>query len=83
MIHDYSCTGVRDRLEAFHDGELTVHDRVALQNHLDECSICNHVSNELASVGSCAAMISSTGSQARSHPADRFPFQAITFRATG
>ena len=40
MMHDYSCPDVRDRLEAFHDGELTVHERVALQNHLGECSVC-------------------------------------------
>lgn len=51
MMHDYSCTDVRDRLEAFHDGELIVTDRIALQNHLGECAACNAASNELSSMG--------------------------------
>jgi putative zinc finger protein len=74
MIHDYSCTGVRDRLEAFHDGELTVHDRVALQNHLDECSICNHVSNELASIGSTLRDLA--GIAAAEEPVERLRISA-------
>jgi hypothetical protein len=51
MMHDYSCTDVRDRLEAFHDGELTITERIALQNHLGECGGCNFASNELSSIG--------------------------------
>jgi hypothetical protein len=51
MMHDYACTDVRDRLEAFHDGELAIHERLALQNHLGECSVCNDASNELSSIG--------------------------------
>jgi hypothetical protein len=74
MIHDYSCTGVRERLEAFHDGELTVHDRVALQNHLDECSICNHVSNELASIGSTLRDLA--GIAAAEEPVERLRISA-------
>ena len=51
MMHDYSCTDVRDRLEAFHDGELAIDERVALQNHLGECEPCNLASNELTTIG--------------------------------
>ena len=51
MMHEYSCTDVRDRLGAFHDGELTINERVALQNHLGDCGSCTVASNELASIG--------------------------------
>ena len=51
MMHDYLCTDVRDRLEAFHDGELAITERVALQNHLGECGACKVASNELTSLG--------------------------------
>jgi hypothetical protein len=51
MMHEYSCTYVRDRLEAFHDGELTIDERVALQSHLGECGACSVASTELAAIG--------------------------------
>ncbi len=74
MIHEYSCTDVRDRLEAFHDGELTVHERVALQNHLGECGVCNHVSNELASIGSTLRDLA--GHAAAEEPVERLRISA-------
>ena len=46
MMHEYSCTDVRDRLEAFHDGELTINERIALQDHLGECGPCSFASHE-------------------------------------
>lgn len=51
MMHDYSCADVRGRLEAFHDGELTISERIALQNHLGGCGACNIESNEVSSIG--------------------------------
>jgi hypothetical protein len=51
MTHHYSCTDVRDRLEAFHDGELTIHERVEIQNHLGGCSGCSYAANDLVLVG--------------------------------
>lgn len=51
MIHEFSCTDVRDRLEAFHDGELAINERVALQSHLGACESCTVGANELASIG--------------------------------
>jgi len=45
------CIDVRDRLEAFHDGELTITERVALHKHLGECGACRVASNELSSIG--------------------------------
>ena len=41
MMHEHPCADVRDNLEAFYDGELTIDQRVAIQNHLGECVACN------------------------------------------
>jgi hypothetical protein len=48
MMHQHPCTEVRDRLEAYHDGELTIDDRVAIQQHLGDCVSCNLAAIELA-----------------------------------
>ena len=37
MISEYACVDVRERLEAFHDGELSIDERIAIQHHLGEC----------------------------------------------
>jgi hypothetical protein len=51
MMHEYSCTHVRERLEAFHDGELSIRERMVLQSHLGECGSCSVAANEIASLG--------------------------------
>jgi len=35
-----TCTAVRRRLAEFHDGELPIHDRIAIQGHLNTCAGC-------------------------------------------
>lgn len=35
-----TCTAVRRRLAEFHDGELPVHKRIAIQGHLNACDGC-------------------------------------------
>ena len=50
MMHEHPCATVVDRLEAFHDGELTIDERVAIQNHLGECVSCNLAAQELAAL---------------------------------
>jgi Putative zinc-finger len=52
MMHEHPCVDVRERLEAFHDGELTIDERVAIQNHLTDCVGCSITSTELAALGS-------------------------------
>jgi hypothetical protein len=52
MMHEHPCTDVRERLEAFHDGELTIDERIAIQGHLGECVTCNLAAEELAVLGS-------------------------------
>ncbi len=51
MMHEQPCADVRERLEAFHDGELAIDERIAVQNHLGECVACNVTANELAALG--------------------------------
>ena len=50
MMHEHPCASIVERLEAFHDGELTIDERVAIQNHLGECVSCNLAAEELASL---------------------------------
>lgn len=52
MIFGYGCVDVRDRLEAFHDGELPIDERIAIQNHLGDCGSCSATASELAELGS-------------------------------
>jgi len=35
-----SCTAARRRLSAYHDGELAVHDQIAVRGHLEGCAAC-------------------------------------------
>ncbi|MEO7156525.1 MAG: zf-HC2 domain-containing protein [Vicinamibacterales bacterium] len=49
--HDV-CAEMRGQLEAFHDGELTIDERIAIQLHLTECASCSATSCELESLGS-------------------------------
>ncbi|HEX8029291.1 MAG TPA: zf-HC2 domain-containing protein [Vicinamibacterales bacterium] len=51
MTRHNPCTDVLDQLEAFHDGELTIDERITVQQHLGECSSCSHAASELASLG--------------------------------
>ena len=51
MMHEHPCTDVRERLEAFYDGELAVDERIAIQNHLGECVACSLAAEELGTIG--------------------------------
>jgi hypothetical protein len=51
MMHEHPCVDVRERLEAFYDGELPIEQRVAIQNHLGECVTCNLTAQELTTLG--------------------------------
>jgi hypothetical protein len=46
-----SCAAVRRSLSAFHDGELPVGERIAVQNHLQECASCAAEVRDLAGLG--------------------------------
>lgn len=46
MMHAIGCEDVQDRLEEFHDDELTLEQRVAIQGHLRDCVTCSLVAAE-------------------------------------
>jgi hypothetical protein len=52
MMHEHACVDVRERLEAFYDGELPIDDRISIQNHLGECVTCSLAASELSTIGS-------------------------------
>lgn len=52
MMHEHPCADIRELLEAFHDGELPIEQRMAVQNHLDDCVSCNLIASELSALGS-------------------------------
>jgi hypothetical protein len=47
----WSCSVVRRRLAEYHDGELTIEDRVGVQTHLRSCTGCRAESEEFGAVG--------------------------------
>ena len=51
MMHEHPCSEVRERLEEYQDGELTIDERIAIQQHLGECVSCNLTATELAELG--------------------------------
>ena len=60
MMHALQCVDVRDRLEAYHDGELPLDEQVAIQGHLGECVTCSLAANELADLSDSLRDVIST-----------------------
>jgi hypothetical protein len=56
MMHVLPCARVRESLEAFVDGELTLDEQVSVQNHLRECVPCRLEASELSEIG-CALRV--------------------------
>ena len=46
MMHAIRCEDVQDRLEEFHDDELALEQRVAIQSHLRDCVTCSLMATE-------------------------------------
>ena len=51
MMRDYSCSSVREHVEAFYDGELSIDERIGIQQHLQGCASCSYAANGLAELG--------------------------------
>ncbi|MGH9384716.1 MAG: zf-HC2 domain-containing protein [Vicinamibacterales bacterium] len=47
MMHEHPCEEIRGCLEAYHDGELSIDEQVAIQGHLNECVGCSLAVAEL------------------------------------
>lgn len=52
MRHERSCADIQEHLDAFHDGELSVDERIEIQRHLGACVACNECASEIAMLGS-------------------------------
>ncbi len=52
MMLERACADVRDRLEAFHDGESSIDERIWIQNHVAACASCNAAAADLAELAS-------------------------------
>ncbi len=59
MMHEHSCADVRERIEAFYDGEVPFQERLAIQNHLSECVACNLEAEEISALGSTLRLMAS------------------------
>ncbi len=46
-----TCAATRRRLHAFHDGELTVSDQIAVASHLDWCETCARALDDFRLIG--------------------------------
>lgn len=64
MMHEHPCVDVRERLEAFYDGELGIDERIAIQNHLGDCVACSLAAAELTTVGSALRDVASRMTEA-------------------
>lgn len=51
MMHVLPCARVREDLEAFVDGELSLDQQVSIQSHLQECVSCRLEASEVAEIG--------------------------------
>jgi putative zinc finger protein len=51
MMHVLPCDRVREHLEAFVDGELTLDEQVVIESHLQACVSCRLGASELAEIG--------------------------------
>lgn len=51
MMHVLPCDRVREDLEAFVDGELSLNEQVRIETHLQECVACRLEASELGEIG--------------------------------
>jgi hypothetical protein len=70
MMHVLPCARVRESLEAFVDGELTLDEQVSIQSHLHECVACQLEVSELSEIG-CALRAAPANSAALPHETGR------------
>jgi anti-sigma factor RsiW len=47
-----TCAATRRRLQAFHDGELSVSEQIAVEGHIDWCDVCAEALADIRLIGS-------------------------------
>lgn len=77
MMHAIHCEDVQDRLEEFHDDELPLDQRVAIQSHLRDCVTCSLMAAEFEDLR-CSLREAAAGLPDRDAPeAERLPGQVV------
>ena len=67
-----TCAAARRRLQAYHDGELTIADQIAVGSHLEWCEGCAAALAELRALGSALRTFASGGVAASVDESDTF-----------
>jgi anti-sigma factor RsiW len=60
MMHVLDCDRVREHLQAYHDGELSIDEQVLVQGHLRDCVACAIQAAEFEELGEGLRAISTT-----------------------
>lgn len=71
-----SCGAVRCQLSAYHDGELTVEEQIAVEGHLRECPSCQAEARDLRSL-SAMIRVAAAPRSPRERDLDSFPSSVI------
>lgn len=78
MMHVLGCEHVRERLEAFQDGELPLDEQIGIQQHLRDCVTCSLESAELSELGdSLRAAVSAFPDDRLAAARARLPAQVV------
>jgi hypothetical protein len=77
MMHAVRCEDVQDLLEEFHDDELTLEQRVAIQGHLHDCVTCALVATEFDEVRSGLREAAQQLPDRGAPEAERLPLEVI------
>lgn len=77
MMHAIRCEDVQDRLEEFHDDELTLEQRVAVQSHLHDCVTCSLMAAEFDDLRRSLREVASRLPDRDAAEAERLPRQVV------
>ncbi|MGE3276209.1 MAG: anti-sigma factor [Vicinamibacterales bacterium] len=69
MMHVLPCDAVREELQAFHDGELSIEQQVRVEEHLRECVACRLESVELGELSDALRVMSAQVADRAGDPA--------------
>jgi hypothetical protein len=73
MMHVIGCEHVRERLEAFQDGELPLDEQIGIQGHLRDCVSCALEASELASLSESLRAMAAALPDRHAEQGDRLP----------
>ncbi len=77
MMHAVCCEDVQARLDEFHDDELPLDDRIAVQGHLRDCVTCALVASELVELRDSLREMALALPHRSDPEADRMPQRVI------